>query len=52
MTDENMETFRKRYKNNEELLSFWDNLKTGYDKFFREYKALNIIVSENGDYLY
>jgi murein L,D-transpeptidase YafK len=52
MTDENMETFRKRYKNNEELLSFWDNLKIGYDKFFREYKALNIIVSENGDYLY
>lgn len=52
MTDQNMTTYKKQYKDNKELISFWDNLKIGYDKFIKDSKELNIKVAENGDYTY
>ena len=52
MTDQNMTTYRAKYKDNKELISFWDNLKIGYDKFVKDSKELNIKVTENGDYTY
>lgn len=52
MTDQNMKTFRDKYKSNEALVKFWDNLKTGYDKFESEKKELKISVDVNGNYLF
>jgi murein L,D-transpeptidase YafK len=52
MTDQNMTTYKAKYKANKELISFWDNLKIGYDKFVKDSKELNIKVTENGDYTY
>lgn len=52
MTDQNMITYKARYKDSKELLTFWDNLKMGYDKFILDSKELNIKVAEQGDYTY
>ncbi|MCH8905265.1 MAG: L,D-transpeptidase family protein [Bacteroidetes bacterium] len=51
MTEENFNT----YKNNGtkiELIDFWTNLKTGYDKFIRDKKELEISVDREGNYIY
>lgn len=50
MTDKNMEVNSKKYATNTALISFWKNLKTGYDKFHTNKKALSVEVSSNGDY--
>lgn len=52
MTDQNMTAYKTKYKDNKELISFWDNLKIGFDKFVKDSKELNIKVAENGDYTY
>lgn len=52
MTDQNMTAYKAKYKDNKALISFWDNLKIGYDKFVKDSKALNIKVTANGDYTY
>ena len=52
MSDQNMTTYKTKFKDNKELISFWDNLKFGYDKFFKSSKELNIKVKENGDYTF
>lgn len=52
MTDQNMTTYKAKYKDNKELILFWDNLKIGYDKFVQDSKELNIKVTANGDYTY
>ena len=52
MTDQNMATYKARYKDNKELTLFWENLKPGYDKFTKYHRELDIEVAENGDYTY
>ena len=52
MTDRNLKTYQAKYIENKDLISFWANLKIGYDKFIKEKKELKIKVAENGDYLY
>lgn len=52
MTDQNFTTYKVKYEYNKEVISFWDNLKIGYDKFIKDSKELNIKVTENGDYIY
>lgn len=52
MTDQNMVTYRSRYNDDAQLLSFWDNLKIGYDKFTLDKEELNVKVAMNGDYVY
>jgi len=52
MTDQNMTTYKVKYKENTELTSFWDNMKIGYDRFMKDKKELNIKVTENGNYTY
>jgi len=52
MTDQNMKTYKAQYENNRELISFWDNLKIGYDKFVKCPKVLNIKVTAIGDYTF
>lgn len=52
MTDGNFQTYKNRYAKNRELTDFWTNLKTGYDKFIAEKKALKVSVDNSGDYLF
>ena len=52
MTEQNMTSYKAKYKDNKELISFWDNLKIGYDKFVKDSRELNIKVTENGNYTY
>ncbi len=52
MTDQNFEDYKKKYKENTELLSFWKTLKLGYDKFSKDNKELNFSVSESGNYIF
>ncbi len=52
MTDENFTSYKAKYKNNVELLGFWTNLKTGFDKFENDQRALNVSVDNAGNYTY
>ncbi|MBW6491637.1 MAG: L,D-transpeptidase family protein [Lentimicrobium sp.] len=52
MTNQNMNRYKSKYKDNKELIDFWTNLKIGYDKFKSENKELKISFAENGDYKY
>jgi murein L,D-transpeptidase YafK len=50
MTDSNFQNYKKQYAQNQELIDFWTNLKSGYDKFVLERKSLNEIVDKSGNY--
>ncbi len=52
MTAPNLETYSSFNISNPELVSFWNNLKTGYDKFEEEKIALKVEVDNNGKYLF
>lgn len=52
MTHENMNDYKEEYKDNQELIDFWSNLKVGYDKFISDKKELSYSFQENGDYKY
>lgn len=52
MTDANFQIYKDRYAYNQELIIFWTNLKTGYDKFMLEKKALKETVDKTGNYLF
>jgi site-specific DNA-adenine methylase len=41
---------QKQYDTNPDLVDFWANLKTGYDKFISDGKALSVQINEKGDY--
>ncbi|MEX0988665.1 MAG: L,D-transpeptidase family protein [Bacteroidales bacterium] len=51
MTTENWELYRARFSD-QGLISFWENLETGYDLFKNESKELAIRVNSNGDYIF
>lgn len=50
MTDTNFHTYKNRYEKNQTLINFWTNLKTGYDRFVSDKKALNGSVDQSGNY--
>lgn len=50
MSEENMAKFAKQYAKNEKLLSFWQNLKNGYDKFSHSKTELKFVVKKDGLY--
>jgi len=50
MTDNTFQTYKKRYSKNQDLITFWTNLKSGYDKFVLEKKELNETVDKLGNY--
>ena len=52
MTDRNMAVYKTKYKNNQNLIDFWLNLKTGYDKFAANGNEINVSYIEGGDYKY
>lgn len=51
MTDDNYEIYKEQYRDNSELIEFWENIKTGYNYFEKEREELNVSVSNNGDYI-
>jgi murein L,D-transpeptidase YafK len=50
MTEGNFETHKQKYRQNQELIDFWTNLKTGFDKFEKKKEALHISVNKDGNY--
>jgi murein L,D-transpeptidase YafK len=50
MTENNFQIYKNQYPKNQELIDFWTNLKTGYDKFVLEKKILNETVDKSGNY--
>ncbi len=46
------ETIRETYRNNGELLNFWNDLKTGWELFRSSERQLNVTVDQNGKYLF
>lgn len=52
MSNDNMVIYKEHFKNDPELLSFWSNLKVGYDKFVSDKKELSVKVTARGDYTF
>ncbi|MHB1279283.1 MAG: L,D-transpeptidase family protein [Bacteroidia bacterium] len=52
MTDANMKKFEKENAGNTALIAFWKNLRTGYDAFIKNNKALTFSVNTTGEYTY
>lgn len=52
MTDANLRTYKSKYARNRKLICFWENLKTGYDKFVSGKKELKESVDASGNYLF
>jgi len=52
MTNENLQKHAELYKNNDELLLFWLNLMTGYEKFMQTKKDLKYDINKKGDYIF
>ena len=42
--------YKEQYQSNTELMSFWDNLKTGYDLFQSTSEEIKVSVDKNGNY--
>lgn len=49
MTNENLNTYKNKYS---EWTNFWNNLKSGYDKFEKEKTELRVSIDKNGNYLF
>lgn len=52
MDDENFKRYKEKFKKNKELISFWTNIKTGYDRFMLEKTPLKYTINKNGDYVF
>jgi murein L,D-transpeptidase YafK len=50
MTDEKFSEIKLQYKDRQDLIDFWSNLKTGHDYFVKEQKELKFTFEVNGDY--
>lgn len=50
MTTENMTKYEKEHAGNGQLITFWKNLKVGYDAFSKNNKALVVTVNAKGEY--
>ena len=52
MTDSNMAKVNKLFEDKKTLLSFWENLKTGYDLFEKNNQWSSVSVDNKGKYLF
>jgi murein L,D-transpeptidase YafK len=52
MSDREFDRYKTTHTSDRELIAFWANLKTGYDKFEREMKELTITVDAQGNYVF
>jgi len=49
-TDSNCQIYTEAYKQHPELIMFWKDLKTGYDKFNKNMEQLSIKAGNKGNY--
>ena len=52
LTDDNLNLFKSSSASHPELITFWENLKKGYDKFSVQFKEIPFTISKEGDYLF
>lgn len=52
MTSKNYEVLKKEHENEAELLQFWENIKTGYDKFVETKRTVPFSINSKGKYLF
>ena len=52
LNDEGMATLREKFSDNATLISFWENLKPGFDYFERNRRLPRVRVASNGKYLF
>ena len=52
MTDRNIIKYKNDYSSKPELIEFWNNLKSGYDKFINNKKELKIYIDKTGNYIF
>lgn len=52
MDSTNYKNLTNKFKSDESLLTFWRNLKTGYDKFFSTKEEFKVTVNSKGEYLF
>jgi murein L,D-transpeptidase YafK len=51
-SDANMNEFREKYKSDDAMLGFWNNLKTGCDQFQSTLRELSVSIDDHGNYMY
>lgn len=49
-TGSNIAKYKNEYRDNKSLLDFWDNLKSGYDRFHSNLEELTTTIDKAGDY--
>jgi murein L,D-transpeptidase YafK len=52
MDSSNFELYKNKFKDNRTLISFWENIKIGHDKFLKNNEELKVIINKTGDYLF
>ncbi len=52
MTENNHVSYTQHYRNDPELIAFWENLRKGYLRFKKDRKEILVRVSEKGDYTF
>ncbi len=52
MTEERMRHYLDSYKDRPAITDFWQNIKTGFDKFDKDKTELVINAKKNGDYVF
>ncbi|MEX1189469.1 MAG: L,D-transpeptidase family protein [Bacteroidia bacterium] len=52
MKEQNMLFYKEKFKNNKELIQFWENLKKGYDAFQADKQELKFLVGGSGEYVF
>jgi len=52
LTDKKITQLAIEYAQNQALLDFWKNLKTGYDFFDRNHKIPKVTINKTGEYIF
>jgi murein L,D-transpeptidase YafK len=52
MTEENFKAYASTYAYDPSLIAFWENLKKGSDKFYSQFKQLDITIDKEGNYVF
>jgi murein L,D-transpeptidase YafK len=52
LNKKNYEWLNEEYKNSDNVLTFWSNIKDGYERFLSNNEELNIKVNRDGKYLF
>lgn len=52
MTDKRIDEYKYMHDDTHEIVSFWHNIKKGYDQFHANKKELKFSINQKGDYLF